>query len=216
MRGGLVGVLAGGYARCRMIVVLGSPLAARPRVPGGSASPVAGGLPVDVAAAATVAGGRVELVGTIGDDPAGDAVVVDLGMRGIGHAALLRDPATATPSVGDPGARPTRLQPEDVELGLRYVADVGVLVVVEPLPAPVERAAVDAASFHGAQVLVLADGPGAAEWPADRVTVLQRPPGESAAFVEMAGRYAVALDTGAASRDALAAAASAAGWQTVR
>jgi hypothetical protein len=199
-----------------MIVVLGSPVAARPGVPGGSASPIAGGLPVEIATAAATAGGHVELVGTIGDDPAGDAVVVDLGRRGIGHAALLRDPATATPAHGDPGARSTRLEPADVELGLRYIADVGVLVVVEPLPAPVVQAAVEAASFHGAHLLAIAQGPDTGRWPRDGVTVLQRPAEDSAAFAEMAGRYAVALDSGAAPRDALAAATAAAGWQTSR
>jgi sugar/nucleoside kinase (ribokinase family) len=199
-----------------MIVVLGSPVAARSGVPGGSAAPVAGGLPVDVAAAATAAGGRVELVGTVGDDAAGDSVVVDLGGRGIGHAALLRDPATATPVLGDPGARSTRLEPADVELGLQYIADVGVLVVVEPLPAPVLEAAVQAASFHGAQVLAIAAKRDTGRWQGDRVTVLQRPAVDSTAFVEMAGRYAAGLDAGAAPRDALASAAAAAGWETAR
>jgi len=42
-------------------------------------------------------GGAVELVGKVGNDGAGDAVVVALGRLGIGHAALLRDPARPTP-----------------------------------------------------------------------------------------------------------------------
>jgi hypothetical protein len=39
----------------------------------------------------------VELVGKVGNDGAGDAVVVALGRLGVGHAALLRDPARFTP-----------------------------------------------------------------------------------------------------------------------
>jgi len=57
----------------------------------------AGGLVVEVAAAARRRGAQVELVGKVGNDGAGDAVVVSLGRLGIGHAALLRDPARPTP-----------------------------------------------------------------------------------------------------------------------
>jgi hypothetical protein len=57
----------------------------------------AGGLAVDVARRAVARGSTVQLVGKIGDDGAGDAVVVSLGRLGIGHAALLRDPAHPTP-----------------------------------------------------------------------------------------------------------------------
>ena len=76
-----------------MIVVIGLPAYAG--ATGGEGS--AGGLAVDVAAAATARGGAVELVGKVGDDGAGDAVVLALGRLGIGHAALLRDPARSTP-----------------------------------------------------------------------------------------------------------------------
>ena len=57
----------------------------------------AGGLAVDVARAAVGRGRSVQLVGKIGDDGAGDAVVVALGRLGIGHSALLRDPVRPTP-----------------------------------------------------------------------------------------------------------------------
>jgi hypothetical protein len=57
----------------------------------------AGGLAVDVARRAAARGCTVELVGKIGDDGAGDAVVVSLGRLGVGHAALLRDPVRPTP-----------------------------------------------------------------------------------------------------------------------
>ena len=76
-----------------MIVVIGLPAYAGSA--GGEGS--AGGLAVDVAAAAAALGSSVELVGKVGDDGAGDAVVLALGRLGVGHAALLRDPARSTP-----------------------------------------------------------------------------------------------------------------------
>jgi hypothetical protein len=76
-----------------MIVVIGLPAYAGSA--GGEES--AGGLAADVAAAAHSQGSSVELVGKIGDDRAGDAVVLALGRVGVGHAALLRDPARPTP-----------------------------------------------------------------------------------------------------------------------
>ena len=76
-----------------MIVVIGLPAYASGA--GGEGS--AGGLAVEAAAAAHARGSYVELVGKIGDDGAGDAVVLALGRLGVGHAALLRDPARPTP-----------------------------------------------------------------------------------------------------------------------
>jgi hypothetical protein len=64
----------------------------------------AAGLAVNVAAAAGARGSSVELVGKVGDDGAGDAVVLGLGRLGIGHAALLRDPAHPTPVIAVAGA----------------------------------------------------------------------------------------------------------------
>jgi hypothetical protein len=58
---------------------------------------IASGLAVDVARAVVSRRREAQLVGKIGDDGAGDAVVVSLGRMGIGHSALLRDPALATP-----------------------------------------------------------------------------------------------------------------------
>jgi len=76
-----------------MIVVIGLPAYAGSASGEGSA----GGLAVGVAAAARTRGVSVELVGKVGDDGAGDAVVLALGRMGIGHAALLRDPTRPTP-----------------------------------------------------------------------------------------------------------------------
>jgi hypothetical protein len=75
-----------------MIVVIGLPAYADE-----DGEICAGGLAVEIAAEASRRGGTVELAGKVGSDGPGDAVVVALGRLGIGHAALLRDPARATP-----------------------------------------------------------------------------------------------------------------------
>lgn len=74
-----------------MIVVVGVPAwrAAEPAAPAGRAC--------GVALAAASAGARVELVGRTGDDAAGDALLLALSRAGVGHVAMLRDPARATP-----------------------------------------------------------------------------------------------------------------------
>ncbi len=112
-----------------MIVVLGRPRVYRPE-PDGDLAP--GGLAVEVALAAARAGSDVELVGAIGDDPEGDRIVVELGRGGVGHSALMRDPATRTP-LGGPGhvipARCRAWKPADVELGMRYMHECRVLVI---------------------------------------------------------------------------------------
>ena len=76
-----------------MIVVIGLPA----YVDSPDGERCAGGLAVEVASAAQRRGSTVELVGKVGNDGAGDAVVVALGRFGIGHAALLRDPILPTP-----------------------------------------------------------------------------------------------------------------------
>jgi hypothetical protein len=147
----------------------------------------AGGLAVDVAAEAHRRGSLVELAGKIGADGAGDSLVLALGGMGIGHAALLRDPARPTPlllkdemdaaapgdgvdaaaaaagtSVSrllppDPAARPA-LEAADVELALRYLTGPSVIVVSEPLPATAVAAAVDGAAFSTAKLIVVTHG----------------------------------------------------------
>jgi hypothetical protein len=194
-----------------MIVVLGRPRAASS--PGTRDSDLDGvrpvGLAVEIACAAAAAGGRVELVGSIGDDAAGDAVVVALGRAGVGHAALLRDPAARTGGE----ARPARLDRADVELGLGYLVDYRVLVLAEPLAGDVEAAALDAAAFHAAQVIaVVTPGSAVSDRLATAATVLERPRVASDAFAQAVGRFAAELDSGAEPRAALAAAVQAAGW----
>jgi len=89
-----------------MIVVVGLPAYADSPA-GGSpdGEKCAGGMAVEVAAWAQRRGGQVELVGKVGEDGAGDAVVLALGRLGIGHAALLRDPVRPTPVLTAGAAR---------------------------------------------------------------------------------------------------------------
>lgn len=75
-----------------MIVVIGSPFG---RV--GEGAIEAAGISSRIALAAAAAGRSVQLVGKTGDDPIADGVILHLAHGGVGHVALLRDPARATP-----------------------------------------------------------------------------------------------------------------------
>jgi len=131
-----------------VIVVIGSPVG---RSDDGVV--VAAGMASRIALAAAAAARTVQLVGKIGDDPTADSVVLDLTRGGVGHVALLRDPARATPLEmapaddepvdleatdegavvgGDATAGPTMgsaLESADVDLGLRYLTDFAVVVL---------------------------------------------------------------------------------------
>ena len=76
-----------------MIVVVGSPIAE----PVGPAIR-AGGLGADIARRATASGAAVQIVGRVGEDAAGDEVLLSLAAAGIGHVAVLREPGRPTPA----------------------------------------------------------------------------------------------------------------------
>lgn len=204
-----------------MIVILGRPGLAPSQLAGGAAT--LHGLAAGVALAAARAGASVELVGSIGDDTEGDRVVVLLGQAGVGHAALLRDPAGHTPlaPVGDAPAEPAdgrapgpRLEAEDVELGLRYLAEIRVLVLAESLEPGAQRAALEAARYHSAAVVaVVPPGSEAEAGLVESGTVLEAPEGDVASFAEMVGRYAAGMATGMPAPEAFAAATGAIGWE---
>ena len=75
-----------------VIVVIGSPIGRL-----GDGAITAAGMASRVALAAALGGRDVQLVGRTGDDPIADRLIVDLARGGVGHVALLRDPARATP-----------------------------------------------------------------------------------------------------------------------
>jgi sugar/nucleoside kinase (ribokinase family) len=195
-----------------MIVVLGRP-SARLLVP--DARLIPDGACVAIARSAVAAGGAVELVGSVGDDEPGDAVVVGLGREGIGHAAVLRDPRAATPVAGrTPGGPAPALERGDVDLGLGYVPDVGVLVLAEALTADAEDAALDAAAYHGAQVVaIVPPGTEPARRLAAVATVFEAPGTDTPAFAAMVGRFAAELDRGTAPGVGFATATAASGWE---
>ena len=178
---------------------------------GGPATVVPGGLCVAIARAAVAAGASVELVGSVVDDPTGDAVVLELARAGIGHAALLRVPVSPASGGGSPLSP---LDQGDVQLGLGYPLEFGVLLLAERLDPGAEAAALDAAAFRGAQVVaVLPHGSTPGDRLAGGATVLEAPDEDGGAFAWMVGRFAAELDRGAVPADGFLRAAAATGWE---
>jgi hypothetical protein len=213
-----------------MLVVVGSPVLGP--MPDG---PACNGLAGRVAAEAAAAGAEVQLVGRVGDDDAGDALVLALAAAGVGHVAVLRDAAHPTPVVPavdldaiDPGADPATvaattpadpltglpLDAGDVALGLRYLVDFRVVVATDPLDDDAAAVVADAARFAGAAVVAVVEGsrlPPAFE----TATVLARPAHDpDGRFTGVVGRYAAALDRGDDPADAFHAATAELGWET--
>jgi hypothetical protein len=214
-----------------MIVVVGLPAYADSP----TGEKCAGGMAVELASAAVRRGGSVELVGKVGEDGAGDAVVLALGRLGIGHAALLRDPIRPTPvlTLGpavddspevdadspagrllpeDPALRPG-LDAADIDLALRYLTQSAVIVLADQLADPALRAAVDAATFASARlVVVMAPGATPPDVPPD-ATVLEAPADDDGSFARLVGTFAGALDAGIDPAAAFREAVGAAGWE---
>jgi hypothetical protein len=197
-----------------VIAVIGSP---RARVSADDAD--VAGLAASIAVAAATDGGRVELVGRLGDDPAGDAVLLALARHGVGHVAVLRDPARATPIVADPDVSmdpedsppeevpavmpdPPTLDAGDLDLALRYLPELAVIVAVH-LDGDVLTGAIAASGWADTSLVVVvpadADTPG--DLPADAVTIAVADEDDSATGA-LIGRYAAAIDRGEAAKSA--------------
>ncbi|HEY5495717.1 MAG TPA: hypothetical protein VIK16_03590 [Candidatus Limnocylindrales bacterium] len=84
-----------------MLAVVGSPSLMPGSMPAAAGN--AGGFAGGIARAAAAARAEVQLIGKVGDDPAGDAVLLALARGGVGHIALLRDAGRATP-IASPAA----------------------------------------------------------------------------------------------------------------
>ena len=212
-----------------MIVVLGS-LAWRESP---AAAPV--GRAPEIALAAAAHGAQVEVIGRIGDDRAGDALVIAFAGAGVGHKAVLRDPVHATPVVAPPADEdpdpfadeapvpaPTagggpRLEPADVALGLSYLTSFGVLVVADDVPPSALPACVEGVQFAGAHLVVLlAPGQRPPESLPAGATVLVAPDAAAdGAFAALVGAYAAAVDAGEEPAAAFRTATGAVGWETV-
>ncbi len=203
-----------------MIVVVGNPIARAPDAGGGLA-----GIPAQAAAAAARAGATVQLVGKAGEDRAGDDLMIALARAGVGHVALLRDPAHPTPitavdpddddadapsvaTVADSGAAMSRVIPADpadrpsleaadVELALRYLADYTTIVVAEPQPETVVAIVADAASFAGAALVLVVDAAvGGPAAPASALVFGSPGHDPDGAFATILGELAAAIDRG--------------------
>jgi pfkB family carbohydrate kinase len=195
-----------------VIVVVGNPIACAPHAGNGLA-----GVPAGAAAAAARAGATVQLVGKAGEDRAGDDLMLALARAGVGHVALLRDPAHPTPiaeafdeddETGDAPAKAPSVIPADsaerpsldaadVELALRYLQDYTTVVIAEPQPDAVMSIVVDAAAFAGAALLLVVDGAAGGSAPPASAVVFETPGADpDGAFATMLGELAAAIDRG--------------------
>jgi sugar/nucleoside kinase (ribokinase family) len=215
-----------------VIVIVGNPIliATEPR-------PRAGGLAVGVAVAAAAAGGDVQLVGKTGDDQAGEAALLYLAARSVGHVAILRDPSLPTPIGADPhtaemaafdddehepaadpasSAPGPTLEPADLELALRYLPDYRVLVIADPIPPASLDVVLAASRWSGAALVVLVHHGAEAPALSPEATVLEAPVDDpDDAFAGVVGAYAAALDRGEEPAEAFATASTAGGWAAV-
>ena len=218
-----------------MIVVIGQPVLAR--VEG---NPVATGSAARIALTAADRGAAVQLVGKVGDDPDGNALVLALAQGHVGHVAVLRDPAHRTPVQIDDadaideeltdadeilaaeGARPggdradrPALDAGDVELGLRYLTEFRVVVVADELDETALRVAADAAGWNNGTLVAVVKG-GRSEpagLPPDAI-VLGAPDADSdGVFDRLVGQLAAAIDAGAEPRAAFREAVAGTGWE---
>jgi hypothetical protein len=223
-----------------VIVVIGSPLFR----PGSAALPSgAAGLAAGIAAAAAAAERTVQLVGRIGEDPAGEATLLALARDGIGHVATLRDPAHPTRAIApttevDPDATGddpssatepatesemgTSLGPVgsatldrgDLELALRYLGTFSVVVVAEPLDRAAVAVVSDAVAYNGATLVVIVP-PGDTDpaLPADAIALEAPVDDPDGVFARTVGGFAAELDGGVDPATALASAVAAHGWE---
>ncbi len=195
-----------------MIVVIGE-IGASGAGPGMAPS----GLAAGIALAAAAAGTRVEIVARLGDDPAGDAVLLAFAAAGVGHVATLRDAAHATrlveptaepidpdghdgDDVGEAPGADARITPTldaaDVGLALRYLDDYRVIVLVHPADDGVIREVVRATDWATAHLVVISEptAPAPDDLPADAVLLAASDEAEGIAGI--LGRYAAAVDGG--------------------
>ena len=179
----------------------------------------------------------VELVGKVGNDGAGDAVVVALGRLGIGHAALLRDPARPTPVLAPAAAGRTDAADVDARAARRrgccrktptrgraskpptwnwrfaYLPQAGVIVLADAMAEAATAAGVEGAAFSSARLVVVVPAGAAAPLVPAEAVVLEAPADDDGSFGRLVGVFAGALDAGVDPAAAFAEAVSASGWE---
>lgn len=211
-----------------MIVIIGSPVGRLE-----DREILAAGTPSRVALAAASAGKDVQLLGRTGDDLTADGLLLDLTRGGVGHVAMLRDPARVTPlepaiAADDDPARtieastqpafdtPARpiLDAPDVDLGLRYLADYTVIVLAEPAEPGVVRVVVEASLRNAAQLLVVVERASSvsADLPPDAIVFEAPADDPDGDFAALVGRFAAALEDGTDAADAFRTSVAAHGW----
>jgi hypothetical protein len=200
-----------------------------------AAGSAAGGMAAAIARTAAGAGQSVQFVGKVGEDDAGDAVVLALAEGAIGHVALLREAGFPTshgradhdglPDLDDDGAPPVPaalgatgggplLEAADVDLALRYLTNFGVLVLVGATDDATTRVVGDAAAWAGARLVVVVPLGAAVPdgLPADAI-VFEAPDGDpDGVFAGMVGAFAAALDDGDDPGEAFRSTVAAEGW----
>ncbi len=219
-----------------MIVVIG-----RPVLHATADVPTATGSAARIALTAAARGATVQLLGKVGEDAEGEAVLLALARGGVGHVALLRDAAHRTPRLvetpedatgldadgddetadptphlepADPAMRPT-LDVGDVELGLRYLTEFRVIVATEPLDGDLARVVSDAAGWSSATLIALvADGAAEPDPVPEDAILLQAPAADrEGAFDHLVGELAAAIDAGTEPRQAFRDLVAVDGWE---
>jgi hypothetical protein len=203
------------------------------------AGPVAGGLASRIAKAAATHGRSVQIVGKVGEDEAGDAVVLALARTGVGHVAILRDagrptaridvardaleggdPSPGSALIDDPPAQPgdavggLALEAADVDLALRYLTEFRVLVLADRLPDDAIRIAAAAASWADARLILIVPS-GEVEpvgLPPDAIVFEATEADPDGVFAGMVGAFAAALDDGDEPATAFRSVVTSGGW----
>ncbi|HEU5203040.1 MAG TPA: hypothetical protein VFU17_01955 [Candidatus Limnocylindrales bacterium] len=208
-----------------MIVVIGQPALAR--VDG---EPVAAGSAARMALAAAARGAAVQLVGKVGEDADGEALVLALARGRVGHVAVQRDPAHPTPRAldsddtpdADEGMAPRggpssslTLDAPDVELALRYLTEFRVIVLADELDPSAVRVAADATSWgNGTLIAVVGEGqPVPGDLPSDAIVLGAPTKDVAGAFDRLVGELAAAIDAGADAQAAFRELVGSAGWE---
>lgn len=117
-----------------------------------------------------------------------------------------------------PPAPMSVLASEDLDLALRYLSSFSVLIVAQPLQPATLAVAIESAAYSGAHLILIdateAETAATSTVPVDDITALESPAGDpDGDFAGLVGRYATALDGGAAPAAAFRTALRAAGWE---
>jgi hypothetical protein len=176
------------------------------------------GLTASIAVEAARSGSRVELVGKVGDDAAGDTVLIALNRLGVGHVAILRDASHPTPANRDEPSAAIDLDPgpeteaptttdigssgapaldaADVGLALRYLPELAVIVAVHQPEAVLREAAAARRWAETSLIVVVAPNEIAPVFLPDGALVVAAEASVESAPGASIGRYAAATDQG--------------------